>query len=431
MKQIAVLLFTFFLSAALLAQEPISVSVIAPAKVVAGQKFKVILEIQNRGAGGFARFVQTLPNGFSAFENSGQTAQFSFQNQNLELSWLRLGNQKVLYEYTLQVADTLNGVFQLPASFNYQHNNKVAHILLKNQVVRVQTLNQYLAEEKSTENIENLVIVPENKSIPAVNIKRQKSLMDTLNQKITVTIVIQNSNYYQKALLNERIAAELDAKPILTSGAVFKQDGANLYFEWEKLPLTETKVIYELCPKAGNANILTEISGLLTLENQGSRNDLQVFDPDQNMLVFHSNVKSNKAENVLAMEEKPVEEKKVTALAQVAKNASASSGNTSLGAKITSSLKKANEVNYKIQIAAFSNPVPETYFKNMNISIPVSKEQHNGLYKYTIGEFKTYVEAEAYKEHLLKNTKLQSAFITAYKKEDRIEVKDALKKTKK
>lgn len=431
MKQIAVFLFSLMLSATLIAQEPISVSMIAPAKVVAGQKFKVVLEIQNRGAGGFARFVQTLPKGFTAIENDGQTAHFSFQNQNLELSWIRLGKQKLIYEYTLVVSDTLKGVFQLGASFNYQYNNKVANIQLKNQSVLVQTLNQYLAEEKSTENLENLVIVPEVNAAPAVVVKREKSMMDSVNQKITVTLIIQNSNYNQKAILTERVPAELSAKASLTSGAAFKQEGGNLIFEWEKLPLTETKVIYELQPKAANANIIADINGQLTLDNLGSRTDLQVFDPEKSMLVFYAPSVKTQTNTMIASQEKPQEEKKVTAIAQAAKKAAASSSKTSVGSKISSSLKKGAEVNYKIQIAAFSNPVSDEYFKKLNISQPISKEQHNGLYKYTIGEFKTYVEAEAYKEHLLKNTKLQSAFITAYKKEDRIEVKDAIKKTKK
>jgi hypothetical protein len=426
----SIMLFILYVSNTF-AQEPLKVSLIAPGKAVAGQKFRVLLTIENQSTSGFAKFTQTLPAGFTPVEDKNQTGEFSFANNSLDVFWLRLPQKTNQYSYTVQLDDSLQGDYNFEATFSYQYKNQAATINLKNNSIEVQSINQYLAAGGNSEELENLIITPLNKHVPSVETKRTKTQFDSINQSLLVQIEIDNKNHLQKAILVENIPAELTAEVTNADGAKYKQEGNNLSFEWDKLPANKTKIEYKLKSATTQPVVMTSINGTMNLISADGNIEQKVSEPNKSLIVFNGLVKKQKTEMVALGDVNPVEEKNASKKTTNAQKMSANISTTTLATKITSTFTKSSTISYKIQIAAFSKPVAESYFKNLNISAPISKEEHNGLYKYTIGEFKTYVEADAYKEQLLKNTKLESAFITAYKKEDRIEVSTALKKTKK
>jgi len=51
------------------------------------------------------------------------------------------------------------------------------------------------------------------------------------------------------------------------------------------------------------------------------------------------------------------------------------------------------------------------------------------LYKYTTGSFELYREARAFIDELFRKTDLEEAFVTAYRGNNRIPVKEALDAT--
>ncbi|MCK5536936.1 MAG: hypothetical protein KAI79_08925 [Bacteroidales bacterium] len=431
MRQVISTVFFILLSISISAQEPIKVSVIVPNKAVAGQKFRVFVEMSNQTTSGFAKFTQSLPPGFTALEDADQDPQFSSRSKSVDLFWLRTPKQKSTTSYTIQLADTLHGQYRLEANFSYQYKNKSANIAIQSHTIEVQSLNQYLASGGRSEDLKNLVIIPLAKLKPSVLTKRTKSKIDTTKQELLVKLDIENQNHIQKAVLIENIPSELNVVVLSNGGAKVKHEANRLIFEWDKLPINKTAIAYKLTPKLNQSIVVAEINGSMNLENSDGTTELSVYEPAKSLIIFNTLIEKQNPQVLVSKENAPVEEKKPTNISTTAKKLSASASQLTLASKLGSSLKKGSSVSYKIQIAAFSKPVSNTYFNKLNLKNAINKEQHNGLYKYTIGEFKTYVEADAYKEHLLKTTKLESAFITAYKKTNRIEVSTALKKTKK
>lgn len=84
---------------------------------------------------------------------------------------------------------------------------------------------------------------------------------------------------------------------------------------------------------------------------------------------------------------------------------------------------KKDSISYKLQIAASVNKVSTDadFFKNYK-NVEVHKDEDN--YKYTIGNYNNYEEAEKYKEKIQED--FPGAFIVAYKNNEIISVKKAL-----
>lgn len=81
-----------------------------------------------------------------------------------------------------------------------------------------------------------------------------------------------------------------------------------------------------------------------------------------------------------------------------------------------------NNINFRVQIMTSSKPLKgnENLFKN----VQVERYFHNGLYKYTSGNYKTL--NEAFKQMtILQNNGFKDAFIVAFNKNTRICIKDA------
>jgi len=84
---------------------------------------------------------------------------------------------------------------------------------------------------------------------------------------------------------------------------------------------------------------------------------------------------------------------------------------------------------YRVQLAAGSRftDADKTFAAN-NLTRPVLVERHNGLYKYTIGSFNTYDQANEFRKTVVSRG-VSGAFVVAYRNGKRINVIDARKAT--
>ncbi|MCK4853398.1 MAG: SPOR domain-containing protein, partial [Bacteroidales bacterium] len=82
---------------------------------------------------------------------------------------------------------------------------------------------------------------------------------------------------------------------------------------------------------------------------------------------------------------------------------------------------------YRVQLAATSRfSDANKAFAANNLSRPVLVERHNGLYKYTVGSFNTYDQANDFRNTVLSRG-IRGAFVVAYRNGKRINVIDARK----
>jgi hypothetical protein len=92
----------------------------------------------------------------------------------------------------------------------------------------------------------------------------------------------------------------------------------------------------------------------------------------------------------------------------------------------TLSLPVQAGIYYRVQLAATHRIVdPLSNYKKYNLDRPVLLEFHDGWYKYSIGSFERYSEAQAYRDMLVTNKRIRGAFVVAYENGKRIEVREA------
>lgn len=80
-------------------------------------------------------------------------------------------------------------------------------------------------------------------------------------------------------------------------------------------------------------------------------------------------------------------------------------------------------VYYQVQIVAHTVPLNDSYIR-MNIyngSMPIEMLHEEGWYKYVIGRYRTFEEAN----NLLKEVKIPKAFVVAYKNHKRVPIREA------
>lgn len=86
----------------------------------------------------------------------------------------------------------------------------------------------------------------------------------------------------------------------------------------------------------------------------------------------------------------------------------------------------ANNIVYKVQIAAHNKFISKSKLKKLyQLQSTISIDFHQGMNKYTTGEFFSYEEAQKFKKEL----HIVDAFIVAYQNGQRISIKEARKKS--
>jgi hypothetical protein len=82
---------------------------------------------------------------------------------------------------------------------------------------------------------------------------------------------------------------------------------------------------------------------------------------------------------------------------------------------------------FRVQVAAGPNQVDPSFFvSKYGISEAVVIEEHEGLFKYVVGEFGSYRPAKTFSNELRDNNNVEGPFVTAYNDGVRIHVKEAL-----
>ena len=82
---------------------------------------------------------------------------------------------------------------------------------------------------------------------------------------------------------------------------------------------------------------------------------------------------------------------------------------------------------FRVQVAAGPNQVDPSFFQQKyGLSDAVVIEEHDGMYKYVLGEFGSYRPAKTYSNELRDNNGVDGPFVTAYNDGVRIHVKEAL-----
>jgi hypothetical protein len=86
-------------------------------------------------------------------------------------------------------------------------------------------------------------------------------------------------------------------------------------------------------------------------------------------------------------------------------------------------LEKGSGVYFRIQVAATAEPTDaRTFFREAGVDREVFVEHLGGFYKYTVGSFRSYEEANSYRERIESLPDVEGSFVVAYRDGTRIPV---------
>jgi len=481
MRQVIIFLFLFIISGLSGLNAQVRLTSQIPAEITSGSRVAMTFTIEKKQLENFARFEQALHPGFIAVEDNSRGAEFKFEGNKVSLTWLRLPKDSVFsFSYFLQAADTLSGTFALNGVFSYiyQNNRGYANMSAHNLTV------------KRVSNISNIPIayIPNILDIANVYASQKLSLTDTVKGGYQLEIVLSADKDITNLVLTENISGL--SKPTIKSdgGAKVTMKDNVLTFTFSKLAAnTPSKIL--VSGFASDPNVIPAVAGSVVYNveksyitiavadkslpifvvnsNQAIANNTDAEKKNSSILSKYSNKITGKGVSILGgnkdTENKTETENKTTVNEGTTNSADIKSGavdsvvvereasdnkvvvkketkvTTGNSNKILSKKSDSNktlsnagyEVQYSVQIAAFSKEISSQYFKNLGVGDKINIEKHDGLYKYKLGSFNTYADAQKFRDKVIRESNVNEAFIVAYSNNKRIKVADALKLSKK
>jgi hypothetical protein len=455
------------LPAFIFAQAGISIKLGIPGKVDAGKEFNVNVVIKKGALEEFSRFQQELPAGLTAAALNSGTADFSFDKQRLRFIWLKLPPQEEInISYKVMVDERLKGQFTIPGEFSYVEKDERKSLAVNSDPIIIQpspSVNANLQVDIS--EFAKVISAEKAATGTSYNISciRQKPYKMTTGNEFIVKLLIYKKDMNKFAKIEEQIPDGFDAKSVDSKDGIFTYKDGLVKFVWMNLPPEQAFVVsYRLIPLSSKTISEVPIKGQLSYIDEGRNIVIEIVQKDldlaganaQNVEQYLSstgpvvtgpsteNVTESPGEESKAIKEvtitkkeetqppvtesRTIKEETKTAEKEESTPIQKEQGKRYSDIPPTLSLPVQAGIYYRIQLAATHRIVdPLSNYKKYNLDRPVLLEFHDGWYKYSIGSFEKYSDAQAYRDMLITSKRIRGAFIVAYENGKRIEVRDA------
>jgi hypothetical protein len=444
------------LPAVILAQAGISVKLDIPGKVDAGKEFNVNVTIKKGTLEEFSRFQQELPAGLTASALNSGTADFSFDKQRLRFIWLKLPPQaEINISYKVMVDERLKGQFTIPGEFSYVEKDERKSLTVNSDRITIQpspSVNANLQVDIS--EFAKVISAEKAAAGTSYNISciRQKPYKATTGNEFIVRLLVYKKEMNKFAKIEEQIPDGFDAKSIDSKNGIFTYKDGLVKFVWMNLPTEQAFVIsYRLIPLSTRVTAEIPIKGQLSYIDEGRNIVIDIVQKDldlaganeQNVEQYLSSTgPSGPGTSTEEVTEKPKEEPKPIKEVTITKEETTPPVTESKTEESTPIQKEQGKrysdipptlslpvqagIYYRVQLAATHRIIdPLSNYKKYNLDRPVLLEFHDGWYKYSIGSFEKYSDAQAYRDMLVTSKRIRGAFVVAYENGKRIEVSDA------
>ncbi len=432
----------------------IKINMIVPEEVVAGKEFNVNIEIEKGSLEEFSRFQQELPAGLTASANLSETADFSFVNQRVRFIWLKLPKKDVIsIAYKVMVNERLKGQFDLKGEFSYVESDERKAIAVAPVTLTITPSPTIVPSAQVDINDFAGVLAAEKEAIESrhdITCLRQTPYKTVTGNDIIVRILVYKKEMNKFAKIEEQIPDGFDAKSMDSKDGIFTFKNGIAKFVWMNLPPESGFVIaYRLIPAGSQTTTDLTINGKFSYIDQGRNIDVPIVqqpmdlsDVDENNVeAFLISVESGEAapppkdDKPVVIEEEPLvkEKPQVKETVPVTENEAFTKEQRPTQFEDippTMLLPVETGIYYRVQLAAvhvFVDPV--SVYKKYGFNRPVKIEIHNGWYKYSLGSFPNYREAQEFRGMVSTTKKISGAFVTAYQNGTRITVPEALKLT--
>ena len=432
-------------------QAVIDIKMDIPAEVQAGNSFIVSININKGKLEEFSRFQQELPAGLTAEQVNSATADYGFENQRVRFIWLKLPpDELITVSYKVIVNERLKGSFTLNGVFSYVEENErksvdvnsipvkiiPSPLVAADKQVDIAQFTQQMASEQSTTPA----------AVQGISCIREIPSLSISGNELMVNLLVYKKSMDKFARIEETIPAGFDVRSVVSKDAIFTFKDGIAKWVWMNLPPGNGFTItYSLVPLKEQTLKGLNITGQFTYIESGNtisidiiqKNvDLSKVDPagvDQLMAGINSC-------QALRTETKVLPETIKPSVSQVQEGApSTTAAGTGAQVKKTGEAKASasipaavllpvqDGIYYRVQVAAFRKlQSVERVFGQTNLGKPVKIEFDEGLYKYTVGSFASYNDAQKFRDELAGSRKVTDAFVTAYRNGARISVQQAM-----
>ena len=252
-----------------------------------------------------------------------------------------------------------------------------------------------------------------------------------------VHLLINNPPGSKYAKIEETIPSGYIFEEVDSHNGIVSYAASTVKFIWMTLPeQSEFEVVYMLVPKQNEPQGDMVIEGLLTYTSGNENKLAEVKEID----VVLKELPAADKRNLLVSGNVPSGARKSSELAQNRSDKTPSpritetkppprdtrsdpvvvSGNTIANTRV---LSAGSGLSYRVQVAALRNAVDaRAHFRNAGVDQEILVEQHEGLYKYTAGAFKSYDQAVAYSDRLKRHPELSGTFVVTYRDGKRIPI---------
>ncbi len=423
------------------AQDEISVKMDLPSEVTAGQEFLVSVDIEKGSLEEFSRFQQELPAGLTAAQDNSGAADFTFEDQRVRFIWLRLPpEQKLNISYKVMVNERLKGSMTLFGEFSYVENNERRSILIDEADVMIVPSPDIPADQQVDIAEFSTVMASEKAamaSIIDITCIRQTPYPSRTGNDILVNLLVYKKDMNKFAKIEESIPEGFEALSMESRDGLFTFKDGIAKFVWMNLPeVPGFKISYRLIPEAGKTAEGLAISGTLSYIQEGRNIEVDIIQQnidlsgvnDENMDAVMAAIEKGEAVPVSPPQKtvtvKPPAEEKPVVKEPVSQRQPVTSG-----IPTGQLLPVYDGVYFRVQVAATRKlQDANTAFGKYRLSKPVLIERHQSMYKYSVGSFPNYGQAQQYKNNVVSRG-LKGAFIVSYRNGKRIDIMDAVQAT--
>lgn len=446
--------------------------------ITPGDTLDVTLEITKGDREGFAKWQQSLPEGFIASPVEMNGATFSFKKQQIKIIWMELpASETFEIKYKIETSPTVSGVHDLTGKFSFIEENERRDInsnlfilsVEKNTLSDNAGVNLPESKESSATKKEQLIEIPNmvSESQPANNVDsaddmNNSVLQNTVTTQATkndlilierevkhieganyeVSLIISKSDLSSFGKVEDYMPPNFIASEIESNDGIFTFKNNVMKILWMMLPKAENFTVKYAMQSTSNEFDSAVVHGVISYlnVNQSVQNKLNPTKFKNFLAKSEPNLQLAKESSLIekANEESSLNEKASDVTGVIKDGASSSFDSTKENAidnideelveQITNIPAPETSVDYKVQIAASHKEVQQSYFiERHSIKEKVSIEFHETWYKYTIGSFPIYKKARDKRNKIwASKNKINDAFVTAYNAGERISVQEAL-----
>jgi hypothetical protein len=402
-----------------------------PGATTAGESVEVSIEINKGDLTNFGRIQQTFPAAvrIEPIEMSG--ADFSYTEGKLNIIWLNLPASPVVrLKYKLTTGAQQQGELSVGGKFSYIMANDRREITLGPKTMNIRpSAGSVAAGERTEQSIGDPATAIKNAGAFGIAAFREDSYLSEDSDGWVVNVLVSRGDVEKLARVEETIPPGFAAEQIDGKGSIFTFKGGIAKFLWMKLPADAYFMVsYKVIPTSGTSVQVPDVEGVFSYMRNDEVRSVTIQDTDDplhtmgtsQLSAFLSGQKKTGGETAV-LTSVPAETTPTRTTSTPQTQPVSVPMTTTV---IKSSVPERDGLVFRVQLLATSNPSQaRDYFRDFDLG-EVYTEQHQGLYKYTTGNFRRIEDASAHSRKIASETGIKG-FVTAYYDNQRITLDEA------